>query len=227
MTTIEMIYNFQQLLETTSPLFHESQRPSTQVVLDFLNRTQDRYIAMKYLGGRTFRENVAIVGSKLDELRPLIVTTTTGVPTTFTALDGMNYAYTSDLPGDFTAYVRSESQVTRSVAPVATDEWVPNKEANYNELDTILTTPFNKPIIRYPIVTLREGTKGGADGLVTIVDAYTTLDDNMLTYVREPDTMVEGTNCEFPEHMHEEIVKLAVSMYLDEYKFKLAQKQPK
>jgi hypothetical protein len=45
----------------------------------------------------------------------------------------------------------------------------------------------------------------------------------MITYVKTPELMgLNSTECELASFLHEELVKLAVDMYLNEYKLKLA-----
>lgn len=230
MTGVEMVYNFQQLLVTISPDFYSKERLNTYETLEYLNRTIDRYIKTKFLGGSSFKENTNILRASSADLRELI-STTDGANTaeTFIAVPGMTGAYTTDLPADFMAYIRSDTKITRITVLACTSQWVPNQEIDYHEIDGVLTTPFNTPILEKPLVTLREddsitGNKTYTQGLLVIVDSYTTPLDYIMTYVKTPTpiTML-GDDCQLPEYLHEEIVRLAVDMYLLEYKMKLQQ----
>lgn len=219
MTGRDMVYNFQQLLQTTSKAFESKERLDTYEILDYINRTIDRYIKTKYFSGASFIDNSSRVKSFSDDLKELITTTPIAPVITFSIIDGMSIAYSSDLPSDFFGYVRSDSKITRvNVLPCA-GQWVPNQEIEYSKVDEFSTTPFNKPIIEKPLVTFKDDEE-----LITIIDVYTTLDNNMITYVKTP-TEVDMSNndCQLAPYLHEEIVRLAVSMYLDEYKMRLNQ----
>ena len=109
---------------------------------------------------------------------------------------------------------------------VCSSDLTPNRVANYDEIDKIVTTPTNKPILRKPVILFAE-----IDKIYIHYDQYTTIVSYALTYLRKPkllvldvnDTVTETDECELAIHTHEEIVKMAVSMYIDEYKTHLSQ----
>lgn len=231
MTGQEMVYSFMQLLETVSPKFILEQKVHTYEIVDYLNRTVDRYIKLKYFSGETFKRNIFKVGTAPDDLARLYQHAEL-TPTI--VLDGPPNFYYVALSDGFLGYIRSDSEVTRvTVHPMVT-AWVPNIEIDWNDLDPLITTPFNKVILESPVVTI-EGSYGveiapTAEGagdiryLTILTDSYTTLHKVKLQYIEHP-ILIENKStsiCNLADHLHEEIVKLAVSMYLDEYKLKLA-----
>lgn len=234
MTGSDMVYSFQQLLESISAKYKESEMLNTWEILSYINRTVERYIKLKYLSGSSFEENVFRASASPDDFAKLIKTKLClVVPTTDIAVS-ITTGYLVDEIPDFFAYIRSDTKVTRTAPFVVTGEWVPNREIDYNSIDPVLTTPFNKPILEYPLVTMRLGTQSQDDGalghlttILIITDSFTTLELGSpsfnLTYISKPTPIdMDGKDCQLGPHLHEEIVKMAVSMYMDEYRLKLA-----
>ncbi len=227
MTSKEMVYSFQQLLLTISDSFFAKERLDTYEILDYLNRTVDRYIKTKYLSQQSFKANTAVISASTGDLKDLIVFTIIDPVTTFTALPGMTGAWTSNLPGDFFAYVRSDTLVSRDdVLPIAAPgKWIPNQEIDFNDIDQFLSTPFNSPILEKPLVTIHSEHTTTKETMMTITDIHTGVPlNNMLTYIKTPNVIsIEGDDdCDLAEYLHEEIVNLAVNMYVEEYKTKLS-----
>ncbi len=219
----EMVYSFQQLLNTMSPAFKDSEKLNTFEILDFLNKTVDRYIKDNYFSGSTFKENTARLSSNLDDIQELITISSAGTTPAFVAITGMSNAFTVDLPDDFMGYIRSDSKIVRStVLEITSASWVPNTEINYYEIGQFLTTPFNIPIIEKPLILFKDDNSLTTNCIV-VMDSYTTISDIVYTYVKSPTPIdLNGTNnCQLASYLHEEIVRLAVSYYFDEYKSKL------
>jgi len=176
------------------------------------------------------------------------------------------------VPYDYIYYMLSRSKVTRSTVAVASAEWTSNKVITHDELDNVITTPFNDPILRKPCVLFEDSSS-----MVIYSDSDTILSDFELIYIRKPnklilDTYVTatgvlpvgtytivsdiatfdalfynigdtitgyaaksltvgtavlshlafGTNtCELAEYTHQEIVDLAVKIFIEEVKYKL------
>jgi hypothetical protein len=238
MNVFEQIYEFNKLLETVSPEFKTTEKPDTDTIVTVLNIAQLRYLYAKYLNKQTAAENIEYLQQRADDLRNLIQRE---VLTAVTVSTGplANIAYTADLSTTafpYLYYLRSDSLVTRTVAPpIVTGEWVANIIArSYEDIDRVTTTAYNKPNLRQPIVALEASQK-----MLIVVDSYTTIDTSAstgigLTYLRQPKYMTVGTpdsntvnTCELAWHTHEEIVRSALDIYLKEYKFMLTSKQAK
>lgn len=165
-----------------------------------------------------------------------------------------NYSTTYKLPDNYFLYIRSNSlatinykkptEVTTSIPvpgiiPAASVlsvnyESIPNKMIKEDDVDKIITTNFNKPIIRNPRVTLNVRSDKNI-GLTLITDSYTKVWAIDLRYYRKPLPFnvigVDGIDvldtCELPISTHQEIVELAVEMFITEAKYRLNTKQPK
>ena len=224
-----MIYNFQALIEDISPRFKGQDKIDSHIILDYLNRTQDRYIKLKYFSGNSFKQNTFKISAMLDEFPDLITMTDTAIPPLFTQVPGMPVGTTLFVskPADMLGYIRADIEVSRTVVLPFATKWIPMEEIDYNDIDGVLTTPFNIPILEVPLITylsdlLASSSKNA--GFIVVIDAHTTPSNLMVTYMKKPQEISESNECQLADRLHEEIVKLAVSMYIDEYKTKL---QPK
>ena len=215
-----MIYNFQRLVETVSPAFFVNEKLDSWEMLDWLNRTQERYIRLKYLNQNSFEENVFRLSMVSDDLAKLIKTEVISSMQTPTHI---NYAKEIVVPDDFVAYIRSDSSISRIAPEVINNEKIGNVEINYDKIDNLITTHNNKPILEAPVITMTNSSiQTDRPSLLLIMDSYTTLKGFYLTYLRKPNKIEFNTECELAPYMHEDLVKLSVSMFLDEYKLKLA-----
>lgn len=231
MNSFEMKYEFELLLQTISDNFKSVQKPDTDTIFIFINLTLLRYVKEKYLNKPTIAENIAYIQNKSDDLRNLIEKTLV-TPTAISTGSYAGIGYTVNLASltNYLFYIRSDSKLSRVTVEPMTSQWMVNRIADsYMEVDKILTTGFNKPILREPIVVFKS-----TDTMNIIVDSYTTISTNSttidITYLRKPkyltltieDAATQTTTCELAEYTHEEIVKLAVESYIRDYKFKLS-----
>lgn len=128
---------------------------------------------------------------------------------------GSAYEYLVSYPDDFMYYVAAEGEVTRTANPViGTATYVPAQLVRNDKIDHFrVAPPHNIPWIRKPGVMFREGF------MHWFCDHETTLIQARLVYVRIPDTILRDTvdpsssiQAELPEHLHTDIVNLAVAI---------------
>ena len=227
MTVREMTYEFQRLLETMSKEFETNEKLTSDTMLRFLNWAYDRYIKEKYLSGRTFIENIYTIINNVNDLSRLIETFEDDLYAEGT-YDGLKFF---TLPNDYVYYVRADINIHRDGGPLDTDPigtndvWIPAQPVEFSQIDELLTTDINKPIIEKPAVYIMNSGRGHV-----IVDTYTITNKIQLTYLRKQkelaflDEHSEEMECELASYLHEEVVKLAVEMYMMDYKMRLSQK---
>jgi hypothetical protein len=232
MTSLEMNIEFLRLLRAINKELALSEIPDTETILQMLTISQIRYLKEVYLKDG---EHSNIL-NKSDELRDLIRRELVAC----TVIDTgplTNIAYSVDLStldNDFMFYIRSDSKLTRTAMPVIDTiggAWMPNEYIKYADKDKFLTTPIHIPIIIKPGCFI-ENT-GSANSLIIICDDYTELEETIgvdagisLEYIKEPAdiTLEVGGDSELPNFMHEEIVKFAVDIYINNYKLRLMSK---
>jgi hypothetical protein len=238
MTYLEMQREFERLLVTMNPEFKDKEKPDSDTVGHFLTMAQNRYLKDTYLEGGV----QAVIQKKVNEIQNIVARETVS-PTQIVSADNSPYgsdaadtanAYyyaLSGLSSTFMFYVRSDSLVTISADLsdyTCSDKWTPNKFIDYSDIDNVLTSPYNQPILIKPRTFLEQNN---GDRLIVVTDKYTTINTTnglSLTYIKEPQdiSILNQTSCELPVHIHEPIVKLSVDMYVLEYKYRLYQKQP-
>lgn len=115
-------------------------------------------------------------------------------------------------------------------------EIVPNATIREDDVQNILSTYYNRAILRSPYVVLNSGRADDITDntyLNIIHDTYTVVEAVDLVYYRKPKKFdvigVDGVNvldhCELPENVHMEIVEGAVEMFITEAKYRLNMKQ--
>ena len=191
MTVSEMTYEFVKDLDTIDKSFQLSEKPDTETILLFLNIAQNRFIKMKYLGGRTIKENTQIITKNSDDLINLIkrtsldITASVGSTDPYTNLAGYcNLAILTD----YLHYIRSDISLTRTIPIAVSAQFVQGELIEYDEVDNYLTTPFNYPIIEFPKIIFQE-----SNTMYVLHDMDTTLSTTAglkLTYLRKPKSLV-------------------------------------
>jgi hypothetical protein len=226
MNTIEMQDKFERLLQTTSKAYELDEKPDSETILLYLNMAQSRYIKDKYLSTESFRDRVDLVRKYEDELKKLITTTSINPATTLTTTHIPNLKRFL-FPSNYLFYIRSDSNIIRNtIYPTTSSEIVPNEIVAYSNINKFITTVFNKPIIRNPLVFFEESslqTGVNTVGVINILhDVYTTVNIMYLTYLRQPSALTLNLNsvCELAEQTHEDVVALAVNMF-EQFKYKL------
>lgn len=113
---------------------------------------------------------------------------------------------------------------------------VPNKTIREDDVEKVISTYFNRAILRSPYVVLNSGRADDTSDntyLNVIHDTYTVIEAVDLVYYRKPKKFdvigVDGVNildhCELPENVHMELVEGAVEMFITEAKYRLNMRQ--
>jgi len=221
MTTEEMYIEFVRLLQFIDKSVLEKDLPTSNSVLQMLNIAQLRYLKEVYFNN----EDYDTILEKSESIKNLIVRSLFTPSANIGALSNNSKVVTlSNIEPSFLFYIRSDSKITRSDLPsIDTAKWIPNDYIKIRDKEKYLTNPFNNPIIVKPGCYIE---KSGEDlHLVILYDQYTTLSETnsvSIEYIKEPDEITFDVNCELPSHLHEEIVKLAVDLYINYYKFRLS-----
>lgn len=118
-----------------------------------------------------------------------------------------------NLPPDYFAYIRSNSQVDATHSGNAVNKRVQNLFLRHEDFSRYVNEYFDEGIIlRRPIAVIDDGK------LHVICDKYTTLNSVTLYYYRLPNDMDlfkgEAGACEMPYVCFEQLVETAVNMYL-------------
>lgn len=236
----EFQIEFERRLTIINPDFELKEKLTSDTIFSFLNAYVERFVRTNYLQEDQVGDNTRAQKKNADALKGLIVRTTL----TDKIVEELNSDQSTDkfaLPIDYFLYIRSNSHVSSTykgevVHPESgTSEYLnitANKTISEDDVEKIISTYYNRVILRNPYVVLNAGQATDESDNVylnVIHDTYTTIDKVDLVYYRKPKKFnvigVDGVNvidhCELPENVHMEIVEGAVETFITEYKYRL------
>lgn len=208
METLKMVQLFYELIETAHPIFKNDERPITDTVLRLLNDSY--YSSLTELCElQTFPLTTAKTGGNLQLLRNLHIMEVALInPVTAT----MYEVDLVSLKADLAYFVRGELIIQRTALPELTSDTAVNlKPISAREVESMVPTAYNKPIIREPGISYNDGK------MYVYVDVYTTVSSLNLYYIKQPDplSMNVSSECLFePEAICHTVVKKAVDMFI-------------
>ena len=237
MSAREMQREFERRITLMNPAFELKEKLTSDTIFSFLNAYTERYVRLNYLAEDTVADNTRAQKKNQDALKGLITRALLELDTK----DDKNTDKTSDravLPDDYFLYIRSNSLISKNykteeeLSPESAYVVAPNKTIAEDDVEKIITTYYDKPILLNPYVVLNKGNNADVTKklyLNIIHDEYTTIKKVDLVYYRRPKRFdvigVDGVDvldhCELPENVHMEIVEGAVEMFITEAKYRL------
>ena len=223
MTTTEMMYEFQSLLETAVPIYGDAARLNSDKIMLQLNIGYRRYMLERFLSSKDSNTNALTIQDHQDVLSNLIEIAHLPVSEISTGeLIGIGYSVT--MPNNYYYYIRGSVSTTRNDEIETSD----NKYCNlvltnsYQTFENAKTTRFNTPILREPISILLQNK------MTILVDKWTKVNTGnscTLTYLKTPknlgfeDTTTVTTEPEIAESLHEDIVKYSYQLFMNNISF--------
>lgn len=191
-------------------------------LLFWLNEAQDVLLKQKVFGNNPRGTRYGEGLKRMEDISPLVVYSD---ELTYDAVSGPLKAHAyhpnvatliiSDNISDYLYYVGADVHI---VDPHAPTNNVPQESMLVEEsvIGKLIATPYNDPVLRQCYIYLKEGEVN------VIYDPFATLSSIYVSYIRKPGKLVTETpgegevnTSELPEHVHSEIVDLAVSMLLE------------
>lgn len=236
MNAREMQVEFERRITLMNPAFELKEKLTSDTIFSFLNAYTERFVRINYLEEDNVADNTRAQKKNADTLKGLIVRTTLSKQTSDEENTDCNTSKFK-LPEDYFLYIRSNSKVSSTYKGEASGEdthlsIIVNKTIKEEDTDKILSTAFNKAILRNPYIVLNAGIAEDYSEkcyLNVIHDSYTVITSVDLVYYRKPKKFdvigVDGVkvldHCELPENVHMEIVEGAVEMFITEAKYRL------
>ena len=236
-----MQVEFERRIQLMNPNFELTEKLTSDTIFSFLNAYCERYVRNNYLQEDMVQDGTRQQKKNADALKGLITRQTLTIATK----DSYNTDKTSDraiLPTNYFLYIRSNSLISKNykldteIALEANYVVTPNKTIREDDVEKIISTYYNKTILRNPYVVLNNGNESDADRelyINIIHDEYTIIKKLDLVYYRKPkrfdvigiDNLTIFDECELPENVHMEIVEGAVEMFITEAKYRLNMNQ--
>ena len=237
----EMQVEFERRIQLMNPNFELTEKLTSDTIFSFLNAYCERYVRNNYLQEDMVQDGTRQQKKNADALKGLITRQTLVIATK----DSYNTDKTSDraiLPTNYFLYIRSNSLISKNykldteILSEADYVVTPNKTIREDDVEKIISTYYNKTILRNPYVVLNNGNESDADRelyINIIHDEYTIIKKLDLVYYRKPkrfdvigiDSITVFDECELPENVHMEIVEGAVEMFITEAKYRLNMNQ--
>ena len=236
-----MQVEFERRIQLMNPNFELTEKLTSDTIFSFLNAYCERYVRNNYLQEDMVQDGTRQQKKNADALKGLITRQTLVIATK----DSYNTDKTSDraiLPTNYFLYIRSNSLISKNykldTEILSETDYVvtPNKTIREDDVEKIISTYYNKTILRNPYVVLNNGNESDADRelyINIIHDEYTIIKKLDLVYYRKPkrfdvigvDSLTVFDECELPENVHMEIVEGAVEMFITEAKYRLNMNQ--
>lgn len=223
-----MQVEFERLIQLIDPEYTVSKKVDSDTIFYFLNSAQDRYIKQNYLAIDSTRGTLENLKKNTDAFKSLIVTSDLNLIDDIGETE--NYSVRAYLPDtgntEFFLYLRSSSTVHGTYMGIleGNKAQVPNKFITQEDVDAISVSYYNKPILRQPMALI-EADIVGKPLIRVFADTYTTISGISCTYIRKPAKITvhstPSSNCELSTNVHQEIVDLAVSIFIEEAAFRL------
>ena len=236
-----MQVEFERRIQLMNPNFELTEKLTSDTIFSFLNAYCERYVRNNYLQEDMVQDGTRQQKKNADALKGLITRQTLVIATK----DSNNTDKTSDraiLPINYFLYIRSNSLISKNykldteIALEANYVVTPNKTIREDDVEKIISTYYNKTILRNPYIVLNNGNESDVDRdlyINIIHDEYTIIKKLDLVYYRKPkrfdvigvDSLTIFDECELPENVHMEIVEGAVEMFITEAKYRLNMNQ--
>ena len=236
-----MQVEFERRIQLMNPNFELTEKLTSDTIFSFLNAYCERYVRNNYLQEDMVQDGTRQQKKNADALKGLITRQTLTIATK----DSYNTDKTSDraiLPINYFLYIRSNSLISKNYkldTEIALEEnyvVTPNKTIREDDVEKIISTYYNKTILRNPYIVLNNGNESDVDRdlyINIIHDEYTIIKKLDLVYYRKPkrfdvigvDSLTVFDECELPENVHMEIVEGAVEMFITEAKYRLNMNQ--
>ena len=237
----EMQVEFERRIQLMNPNFELTEKLTSDTIFSFLNAYCERYVRNNYLQEDMVQDGTRQQKKNADALKGLITRQTLVIATK----DSNNTDKTSDraiLPTNYFLYIRSNSLISKNyklnteILSEADYVVTPNKTIREDDVEKIISTYYNKTILRNPYIVLNNGNESDVDRdlyINIIHDEYTIIKKLDLVYYRKPkrfdvigiDSITVFDECELPENVHMEIVEGAVEMFITEAKYRLNMNQ--
>lgn len=221
MTVAEMQYEFKVGMDKVDSLSSPNFTPEEIDIL--LNNAQDQIIAQRAFRNNVRREGLEETQKRVDDLKNLVANYST---TTFTStVDSKANGVFVNLPANYRHAIQEEADVTfndcAGTSTTGLAEVIPLSHDRYNR---IIRDPFNTPSEEI-VYRLGFEATGGNERFELITASNVAMSNYKLRYLREPQSIRYGTqyqtpttdvDCELSEHIHREIVALAVKNALED-----------
>jgi hypothetical protein len=177
------------------------------------NEAQQQLIKQKVFGNNYRKEGYDEGRKRYDDLRTLIEYSSLLTPIPHGYHPNIAYINIASNMTDYLYFVGADARLTNPNEVNVKSSLNKIYETHFikeSEIEKLVETPFNKPFLKNVYVYLKE------NHVNFIYDPMSTLEGVYVSYIKKPRDITYTTNIgsELPEHVHPEIVALAVNLLL-------------
>lgn len=226
----EMQIEFERRIQLISPDLLIENKPTSDTIFSFLNAAQDRYVVINYVSDDQTELETHNFNKNVDSIKSLLIEETL-LPAGINSLGFIRFELPTDYNKEYFLYVTSYSEVRGTYKNPEGFYVIANNHVKPADLRKYANTAYNTPIIRNPGIALVSDPQNKLSYLEVAKDQYTEIEKLILVYYRKPlrFNTIPGEHvvdkCELPETIHNEIVDMAVEMFITEAKYRLNTKQ--
>lgn len=210
MTALEM----QTAFEIETGIIDSTVKPLSSDIFYWINRAIEKFVKTRYDGNNYKREAFEQNQKRIDDLRTLItessIVTTTGTikPNSYIALlpTGYTFAIAEEVDITFINSLGASTTKHQGVTEITSERYIEEIRNPFSEHN--LHYEYAKPLRLFYDTSVELISDGGYS-----IPLY------RLRYIKQPTIVaLPSTNSDLPLHTHAEIIKIAVSMYLENTK---------
>lgn len=229
MNVREMQIEFERRVQITSPDLLVDNKLKSSDTLAFLNAGQNRYVKLVFNQKDEIIDSTRSHKRNADSIKSLLVQKKL-TTATYTASGHSRFELPSVANEEYFLYVSSTSNISGTYLNLTSPYEIENRMIDPEQLVKYTKTFDNDPIITIPGILLMSDQQTKLNYAVVAVDSHTIINSLLLNYYRKPLKMALRTStnvvttCELPDSTHNEIIDLAVEMFINETKYRLAQR---
>ena len=219
--TIEVLHrNFKIFLDKADSLAYPELLDGEIDV--YLNEAQHKLVKLRYGLNNIYQKGFEETQKRTDDLKNLVKSkfTKTSQSTLYEVLGNVYLCNINELYDDNALTILSSNKYQHYLKSLIITSGTCNRSVSpkmvkQDDLLTIIDDPFNRPSSKKPISFIEDGN------IYVWLEDGQDLDNYMLTFLKRPVDVNKGTygqdkvECELSEHMHEELVQMAVQIALE------------
>lgn len=222
-----MQIEFERLVQLANPKFEYLDKIDSDTIFYFINAAQERFIKQSFVQVDSVAKDSNSYNKLLDVCKSLITTIMleNGTQNQF-YLYSKVFELPDSIDNKFYIYLNSFSTITNISDGTHTENIANNKLISSVDVNKILVTNTNNPILRNPCAVLNSSSEKSSITIYT--DKYTNLKNCCISYIRKPldVNVIEKvgctTTCELDSNVHRELIEMAVDMFIREGVYRLS-----